>query len=609
MAEENVTRKLTAILYADVAGYSRLTGEDEVGTHKQLSAGLDLISGAIKAKGGNVVHYAGDAVLADFGSVVAAVDCAVSIQRQLAESSAQVPDGKRLHFRIGVNLGEVIVDRDDIYGDGVNVAARLEGLAEPGGITISGKVYEDIVGKLDLAFVDLGEKHVKNIERPIRAYHVILDANEIPQADATAEAAEVAPAPGGGDSPAAAPRTAAVKSPPSDKPSIVVLPFTNMSGDPEQEYFSDGISEDVTTDLSKISGLFVIARNTAFTYKGKNINLQQVASELGVRYVLEGSVRKAGNRVRITAQLIDGTTNGHVWAERYDRDLEDIFGVQDEVTQEIVAQLKVQVSDAERQRMVKKDTENLDAYDDLLKGRDLFLKFTPECNREAEQMFKRAIESDPNYAAAYAELARVLVQRRNHGWSDTPDEDLEEGFRMVSKAVELDDLVAQAHIVKGFVHLWRHEHDQALAELDAGLGLDPNHADGHMWKAIVAGFAGDPEEGVREVQHAMRLNPGSPFWYLFALGNACFAMWRYEECVQACSQAVEKNPNFIFAQMLLAAGLGQLGRNDGADAALAECRRLNSRFSLAWAKNLIPFKERATIERFTAGLEKAGLTA
>ncbi len=610
MTQPESVRRLAAVLAADVAHYSRMMGADEEATMDAWWAHRrEVINPTIEGRRGRIVKLTGDGFLAEFPSVREAVLCAVEMQAEMAKRNASVPHDRRMDFRMGINLCDIIVDDEDIYGDGVNIAARLESLAHPGGITISGKVYEDIVGKLDLAFVDLGEKHVKNIERPVRAYHVVLDTNEIRQADATAEAAEVAPAPGGGDSPAAAPRTAAVKSPPSDKPSIAVLPFTNMSGDPEQEYFSDGISEDVTTDLSKISGLFVIARNTAFTYKGKNIDLQQVARELGVRYVLEGSVRKAGNRVRITAQLIDGTTNGHVWAERYDRDLEDIFGVQDEVTQEIVAQLKVQVSDAERQRMVKKDTENLDAYDDLLKGRDLFLKFTPECNREAEQMFKRAIESDPNYAAAYAELARVLVQRRNHGWSDTPDEDLEEGFRMVSKAVELDDSVAQAHIVKGFVHLWRHEHDQALAELDAGLGLDPNHADGHMWKAIVAGFAGDPEEGVREVQHAMRLNPGSPFWYLFALGNACFAMWRYEECVQACSQAVEKNPNFIFAQMLLAAGLGQLGRNDGADAALAECRRLNSRFSLAWAKNLIPFRERATIERFTAGLEKAGLTA
>ena len=320
-------------------------------------------------------------------------------------------------------------------------------------------------------------------------------------------------------------------------------------------------------------------------------------------------MRKVGDRVRITAQLIDGRSNGHIWAERYDRDLEDIFGVQDEVTHEIVTALRVHVSDAERRLLVKKETENLDAYDDLLRGRELFLKFTKESNQEAEQRFKHAIELDPNYAAAFAELARVFVQRRNHGWSDTPDETLEEGFRMVSKAVELDDSLPQSHIVKGFVHLWRHEHDQALAELDKGLTQDSNHADGHMWKAIVSGFAGEPAEGVREVQLAMRLNPGSPFWYLFAIGNACFAMRRYEECVEACNKAIEKNPNFIFAQMLLAAGLGQLGRSDGADKALGECLRLNPHFSLTWAKNLIPYKEQVTVDCFVAGLQKAGLTA
>lgn len=392
------------------------------------------------------------------------------------------------------------------------------------------------------------------------------------------------------------------------QPSIAVLPFTNISGDPEQEYFSDGITEDIITDLSKISGLFIIARNTAFTYKNTNVDVMKMSRELGVRYVLEGSIRKIGDRVRITAQLIDGTTNGHVSAERYDRDLVDIFGVQDEVTQEIVSALRIHVSDAERGRMIKKETNNLDAYDDLLRGRELFVKFTKESNREAEERFRHAIELDPGYAAVYAELARVYVQRRNHGWSDTPDETLAEGFRMVCKSVELDDTAAQAHIVKGFVHLWRHEHERALVELDAGLALDPNHADGHMWKAIVAGFAGDPEESVREVQHALRLNPASPFWYLFALGNACFATWRYEECIAACNKAIAKNPNFIFAQMLLGAGLGQLGRSDGARKALDECRRLNPHFSLDWAKNLIPFKEQATIDRFVAGLRKAGLT-
>ncbi len=597
MSDTCVSRKLTAVFYADVAGYSRLTGADEEGTHRRVMDSLDFVTKTIKAEGGNVLRYAGDAVLAEFASVVAAITASYIIQIRLHSENLDIPDDRKVLIRIGVNLGDVMEDRGEIFGDGVNLAARLESTAAPGGVCISSAVFEQIDGKVEMAFVDGGSELFKNILKPVHIYRwhpdnmrALFDTPVSPSVAASM--------------PVEKPRNTDRR----EKPSIVVLPFANMSGDSEQEYFSDGITEDIITDLSKVSGLFIIARNTAFTYKGQNVDLSKVSQELGVRYILEGSVRKIGNRVRITAQLIDGFTNGHLWAERYDRDLEDIFSVQDEVTDQIVTGLRVHVSDSERQRMVKKDTENLEAYDDVLHGRELFLRFTPEGNRAAEESFRKAIAKDPNYAAAYAEIARILVQRRNHGWDDTPDETLEEGFRMVSKSIEIDDTIAQPHIVKGFVHLWRHEHDLALKELDAGLAIDPNHADGHMWKAIVAGFAGIPEVGVREVQLAMKLNPGSPFWYLFALGNACFAMGSYRDCVNACRQAIEKNPNFIFAQMLVAAGLGQLGHLDGADTALAECRRLNPHFSLDWSKALIPYKNVETIDRFVEGLHKAGLS-
>jgi adenylate cyclase len=613
MAEADIVRKLTAIFYADVAGYSRLTGSDEEGSHRRVMAALDLTTETIEARGGAVLRYAGDAVLAEFRSVIAAIDASIAIQTQLQSQNQNIPQDRMVQLRIGINVGDVMEDRGEIFGDGVNLAARLEATAEPGGICISSAVYEQVRGKVDLEFIDGGQEEFKNIANPVHIYRWRPESSgEAGEGDAPLAKVDPVPTPAAPVIPTPAVPTPAVPTPTvaskrSDKPSIAVLPFANMSGDAEQEYFSDGITEDIITDLSKISGLFIIARNTVFAYKGRNVDLTDVSRELGVRYILEGSVRKVGERVRITAQLIDGDTGGHVWADRYDRDLEDIFGVQDEVTEEIVTALRVHVSDAERRRLVRKETDNLDAYDDLLKGRELFLRFTVEGNLEAEQKFRRAIKRDPTYAAAYAELARALVQRRNHGWGSAPGQELAEGFRMASKAVELDGTVAQARIVKGFVHLWRHEHDQALAELDAGLALDPNHADGHMWKAIVSGFVGDPEQGVREVQLAMRLNPGSPFWYLFALGNACFAMWRYEECVEACGKAVDKNPNFIFAQMLLAAGLGQLGRTEEADRALAECRRLNPRFSLDWAKDLVPYKEQASIDRFVSGLRKAGL--
>jgi adenylate cyclase len=449
MVEAIISRKLTAIFYADVAGYSRLTGADEEGTHRSVMSALDFTTETIVARGGAVLRYAGDAVLAEFPSVVAAVESSVMIQSSLNLQNQNIPEDRKVRIRIGINLGDVMEDRGEIFGDGVNLAARLEGTAEPGGLCISSAVYEQVNGKLDLSFTDGGFEEFKNIANPVHVYRWK------PELDTSSETENSSPMET--DTPNSN-STGQVKR--SERPSIAVLPFANMSGDPEQEYFSDGISEDIITDLSKISGLFIIARNTAFTYKGKNSDLTQVSKDLGVRYVLEGSVRRAGERVRITAQLIDGNTNGHVWAERYDRDLKDIFSVQDEVTQEIVNALRVHVSDAEQRRLVKKETENLDAYDDLLLGRDLFLRFTKEDNQEAELKFKHAIGLDPNYSTAYAELARVFVQRRNHGWSDTPDETLEEGFRMASKSVELDDLDAQGHIVKGFVHLWRHEHDQ-----------------------------------------------------------------------------------------------------------------------------------------------------
>jgi len=596
MSDSAVSRKLTAIFYADVAGYSRLTGVDEEGTHRKVMDALDFTTTTIEENGGAVLRYAGDAVLAEFSSIVAAIEASSIIQVELGRQNKNLPEDRKVQIRIGVNLGEVMEDRGEIFGDGVNLAARLESTAKPGGLCISSAVFEQIVDIVGLDFEDGGSEIFKNITRPVHIYrwHPDLITSSIDEAD-TSNIVNVLP-----------PNPRAETKARPQKPSIVVLPFANMSNDPEQDYFSDGITEDIITDLSKVSGLFIIARNTAFTYKGTNVDLAKVSKELKVRYILEGSVRKIGKRVRITAQLIDGSNNGHIWAERYDRDLEDIFAVQDEVTQVIVTALRVHVSDAEHERMGKIQTDNLDAYDDLLRGRDLFLNFSNESNREAGKCFHRAIELDPNYAAAHAELARVYVQRRNHGWSKTPDETLEKGYLAVCRAVEIDHTLAQGHIVKGFVHLWRHEHELAMKELDTGLELDPNHADGHMWKAIVAGFANDPEEGVREVKHAMRLNPGSPFWYLFALGNACFAMGSDEECVAACTQAISKNPNFIFAQMLLAATHGHLGQLEKATQALQECRRLNPGFSADWARNLIPFKESATIERFAAGLEKAG---
>jgi adenylate cyclase len=583
-SDKKLERKLAAIFYGDVAGYSRLTGQDEEGTHRILSSYLDAITDAIESHNGNVVHFAGDAVLADFTTVKDALSCAVNAQQDLKIRNQDFSDDDKLEFRIGVNIGDVIVDRNDIYGDGVNIAARLESLADSGGICISGAVYDAIRGKLKLEFEFLGEQRVKNIAAPVRAYRVIIEPEQ--------------PA-------AATPPTAPTELP--DKPSIAVLPFENMSGDAEQEYFSDGISEDIITDLSKVSGLFVISRNSSFVYKGKSVNVKQVGRDLGVRYVLEGSVRKAGNKVRITSQLIDSSTDGHVWAERFDRDLEDIFAVQDEVTQKIVSALKVQLTQAEQEHLTYRDTDNLDAYDYLLRGKEYYLRFTRDANQQARQLYEKAIELDPNYATALAELARIYVQARNHGWTVNLVEPLQQASNFAEKAVELNDSLPQARVVLGFINMWKHDHEAAIAEVSRGLVLDPNHAEGQMYQAIILGFAGQPEESMEWVEKAILLNPGSPFWYLFAQGNAYFSMERYPEAIAACIKAAIINPNFIFAHLLLLACYSNLGKREECEAELKECLARMPDLTVSWAEEVMPYKDRDVLTRFINDLREAGL--
>lgn len=582
-SDKQLQRKLAAIFYGDVAGYSRLTGQDEEGTHRILSSYLDAITDAIENHNGKVVHFAGDAVLADFATVKDALSCAVSAQQDIKDRNQGFTDDNKLEFRIGVNIGDVIVDRNDIYGDGVNIAARLEGLADSGGVCISGAVYDAMRGKLELDYEFLGEQRVKNIAEPVRAYRVVIEA----------QPSEPAPLP------------VATQTP--DKPTIAVLPFGNMSGDPEQEYFSDGISEDIITDLSKISGLFVISRNSSFVYKGKSVNVQQVGRDLGVRYVLEGSVRKAGNKVRITAQLIDSNTDGHVWAERFDRDLEDIFAVQDEVTQKIVSALQVQLSQVEQERLTFRDTDNLDAYDYLLRGKEHYLRFTREGNQQAQQLYEKAVELDPNYATALAELARVRVQARNHGWTANLSEPLKQAADFAERAVKLNDSLPQAHVVLGFINMWKRDHEAAIAEVKQGLVLDPNHAEGHMYQAIILGFAGKPTESMEWVEKAIILNPGAPFWYLFAQGNACYSLERYPEAIASGIKAAISNPNFIFAHLLLLACYSELGNQEGCQAEIQECLARMPDLTVSWAEEVMPYKDRDVLERFVNDLRGAGL--
>src|SRR5438445_4470945 len=457
-------RKLAAIFSADVKGYSRLMGEDEVATVRTLTAYREVMTALIRERRGRVVDATGDNLLAEFASVVDAVECAVALQRELRSLNAPLPVSRRLEFRIGINLGDVIVDGERIYGDGVNIAARVEGLAEAGGIAISGTVYDQVKNKLALAYEALGEHVVKNIREPVRVYRVL------PELEPAGTRPEIGKAVGRrrwrramsllGVVLLAVARGVAVwslafrsRSPGfglTDKPSVAVLPFENMSGDAGQEYFSDGITEDLITGLSKPSGLFVIARNSVFAYKGKALKPAQVSRELGVRYLLEGSVRKAGNRVRITAQLVDATTGYHVWAERYDRDLKDVFALQDEVTQKIVGVLAVKLTVPEKDRLGRAPTQNLEAYDDVLRGLEYHRRTTKEANAEARKMFARAVELDPDCAMAYAALVFAHLQAWQFQWSRDP-ETLQRALELAQQASAHDDSLAGPHSLPGQV--------------------------------------------------------------------------------------------------------------------------------------------------------------
>jgi adenylate cyclase len=529
-------RRLAAIFSTDVQGYSRLLGEDEVATIRTITAYREVMATLIQQHRGRVVDSPGDNLLAEFASVVEAVQCAVAIQRELKVRNAELPPHRRMEFRIGINLGDIIAEGVRLYGDGVNIAARLEALAEPGGLCISGTVYDQIETKLALRYENLGTQAVKNIARPVRVYRVRLESGAAaPTASAldttSAGGAEYAlPTQGsarrsvrrlswrqgalavvglllllGGGvtvwqlafrTPAPAgvipiEQAAALALP--DKPSIAVLPFDNMSGDPEQEYFSDGMTEDLITDLSKLSGLFVIARNSVFTYKGKAVKPGQVSWELGVRYVLEGSVRRAGDRVRITAQLVEATTGYHRWVERYDRDLKDIFAVQEEIARKIVAALAVQLTAGEQARLGHKYTENLEAYDHFLRGGEYLARFTPETNVQARQLFEQAIVLDPGFALVYASLSVTYERAWGLQWSQDP-QTLERAFALAQQALALDGTLPAAHVVLGNAYWQKQQPEQAIAEMERAIALAPNNADGYANLAKILNTAGKPTE-------------------------------------------------------------------------------------------------------------------
>jgi adenylate cyclase len=576
-------RRLAAIFAADVAGYSRLIGADEEGTLARLKAHRrELIDPTIAEHQGRIVKTTGDGVLAEFASPVKAVRCAIDVQHGMAGRNAGVPEGQRIEFRIGINLGDVIVEDDgDIYGDGVNVAARLENIAEPGAVYISRTVRDFVDGTPELVLEDLGERELKNIARPVQVFRIAP-----PQ---TAGAAQAGPP--------AVPH----------KPSIAVLPFTNMSGDAEQEYFSDGITEDLITDLSKISGLFIIARNSSFAYKRRSVKVQEIGRDLGVRFVLEGSIRKVGNRVRITAQLIDAGSGGHLWAERFDRELTDIFATQDEVVEKIVAALAVNLTQGEAQRLRRRGTASVEAYETWLRARELLSRSTREAIAQAKAMYRRAIEIDPNFAAPHAGLSLATISEYVSDWAADPEEALDEAERWARRALELDDQEPVSHMALGNVMLWRRNHDGALDECRRMIALDPNFAQGHSATGLALMYAGRAAEALEAFAIAKRLDPHSPSIVLHFVAQANFSLGRYEAAAEHLLERIARTPATDSSRMLLAACYGHRGRAEEARAVWAELMKINPGFSLAQRERVLPYKEPRDFQRIADGLAKAGL--
>jgi adenylate cyclase len=570
-------------------------GVDERGTYERLKAlRLSVVDPAVAEHAGRIVKLMGDGLLIEFASAVNAVECAAAIQRGVAAGHGDLPEDRRIRVRIGINLGDIIVEGRDIYGDGVNVAARIEALAEPGGIAISDDVYRHVRNKIDMAFEDLGARQLKNIAEPVRIYQV--PARFFMPGSATGRSRP----PG----PRAAPPV------PDDRPSIVVLPLENMSDDPEQVYFSDGIAEDIITDLSKIAGLFVIARNTAFTYRGRALNLKEVCGELGVRFALEGSVRKAGNRVRVTAQLIDGGSGGHVWAERYDRDLHDIFEVQDDVTREIVAALKVHLTPEERRRIESRGTNSIEAYDRFLHGRQLFWQVSREASEQAQVLFEEAIRLDPAFSLAHAYLAFTHMLQSFNSWSTDPEGSLERAQELVDRALALDPKEAEAHYIQGILHLWRHKQvDQAIADAERAIGLDPNFARGYGSLGAALHYAGRSEEALTRFETMARLDPHTPGPYQHFWAQAHFALGHFDEAAALLKARLARQPHSDVSHVLLAACYGHLGRAEEARAEWQEALRVNPDYSLEERRRILPYKNPADFERVVEGLHKAGVAA
>jgi adenylate cyclase len=575
MAEERIQRRLAAILAADVVGFSRLMEADESGTLTALkSRRKDVLDPLVARHQGRIFKVTGDGVLVEFGSAVNALQCAVDLQQAMAAANGDRPNDGHIVLRIGVNLGDVMVEGSDLYGDGVNIAARLEAIAEPGGILVSGTAYDHIKSKVKVGFDDLGAQALKNIVEPVRAYRV-----------------------------AGTPRVSVtMSSPASGRPSIAVLPFTNMSGDSEQEYFSDGITEDIITELSRFGSLYVIARNSSFAFKGKAIKVQEIARELDVAYVVEGSVRKAGDRIRITAQLIEAAGGKHVWAERYDRPAEDVFAIQDEVVRTVAATLAGRLEAAGAEGLRRRPTASLSAYECVLRGNALPVA-DPVHPAAAHQLFEQAIALDPDYARAYAHLAISHMNR----WVDEMSEsskDLDRAFELANRAVSLDAQEIVCHTALSYIQLGRRRYDEAEFHARKALALNPNRPNAIAAMADVFVSTGRPDEATALMTDAMRLDPHHPTWYWLELGAAHFVARRYAEAIAA----IRHRPNMYYVgHAYLAACHVQLGEEEAMHAAAAEVLRFRPDFSVAAFTTRQSYKLAADREHLASSLRKAGL--
>jgi adenylate cyclase len=628
MTIQEVKRKLTAILSADVKGYSRLMGEDEVATIRTLNIYKEVLTNLAQLHHGRVVDATGDNLMAEFSSVVDAVECAVEIQKELKTRNAELPENRKMEFRIGVNLGDVIEDGVRILGDGVNIAARLESLSEAGGICLSGTAYDQVENKLPLGYEYLGEQAVKNIAKPVRVYRVLMQPEAAGKVIGEKKVkprqwqktafivvsililviAAVAfwslyfrPTP---------PLEVASKEnmafPLPDKPSIAVLPFVNMSEDPKQEFFADGMTEEIITALSKGPNLFVIARNSTFIYKGKAVKVKQVSEELGIRYVLEGSIQKSGDRIRINAQLIDALTGHHLWAERYDRDLKDIFALQDEITMKIITALQVKLTSGEMIHVLAKGAKNIDAFTKYLQAVDLWTRLTKETNAQAKKLLEEAIALDPEYPGPYIGLAKTYGMDVFLGTTDSPDQSLARAFELARKAISLDKTNGAAYSVLSWLYATKRQYEKAIAESQRAISLNPNSAESYMRLGLVLAYAGRAEEGIPYMQNALRLNPFPSPNYFSNLAGIYLHSGHYEKAIEAAKKALQSEPNSPLPYTALAISYIRLGREEEARAAAAEILRTNPKFSLDRFAKISPFTK-PSVERMVEDLRKAGL--